>query len=92
MVLPTGAPLDILGLCISWDRSVLVDSIGLLFGITMKAVLEFTYPQDEDRLRYALNGETAILGLREVQGLLENREYKKALEKVRAVLRDCGDE
>lgn len=69
-----------------------MDSTGLLHGITMKAILEFTYPQDEDRLRYALNGEIAILGLRDVQSLLENREYKKALEKVRAVLRDCGDE
>ncbi len=69
-----------------------MDTTSLLHGVVMKAVLEFTYPQDEDKLRYALNGEAAIVGLRDVQGLLENREYKKALEKVRAVLRDCGDE
>lgn len=29
----------------------------------MKAILEFTYPEDEDNLRYALHGADAIFAL-----------------------------
>lgn len=32
----------------------------------MKAVLEFNYPEDEDRLRYALHGGKAIQALGEL--------------------------
>ena len=33
----------------------------------MKAVLEFTYPEDQDRLRHALNGSKAIHALTDIQ-------------------------
>ena len=58
----------------------------------MKAVLEFNYPQDEDNLRYALNGHIAILGLREIKKMLENKAYKAALNHVNLCLNDCGEE
>jgi len=33
----------------------------------MKAVLEFTYPEDQDKLRWALSGEKAIIALHDIQ-------------------------
>lgn len=38
----------------------------------MKAVLEFTYPQDEARLKHALKGEEYYLALVEVDRVLRN--------------------
>jgi hypothetical protein len=32
----------------------------------MKAVLEFEYPDDEDKLRYALHGQDAIFALLDI--------------------------
>lgn len=32
----------------------------------MKAILEFTYPDDEDNLRYALHGQDAIFALLDI--------------------------
>ena len=32
----------------------------------MKAILEFTYPDDEDKLRHAMHGSTAIYALDEI--------------------------
>ena len=38
----------------------------------MKAVLEFTYPQDEAKLKHALRGEDYYLALVEIDRILEN--------------------
>lgn len=38
----------------------------------MKAVLEFTYPQDETKLKHALRGEEYYLALIEIDRILEN--------------------
>jgi hypothetical protein len=41
----------------------------------MKATLEFEYPQDEDKLRYALHGQTAIMALLDIEAQLR-QHYK----------------
>ena len=67
----------------------------------MKAVLEFTYPEDQDRLRWALSGEKAISALHDIQQ--EVRKHFKydadplmVLALVRdltnTALNDCGEE
>ena len=38
----------------------------------MKAVLEFTYPQDEGKLKHALKGEDYYLALVDVDRVLRN--------------------
>ena len=38
----------------------------------MKAVLEFTYPQDETKLKHALKGEEYYLALIDVDRVLRN--------------------
>jgi hypothetical protein len=38
----------------------------------MKAVLEFTYPQDEGKLKHALRGEEYYLALIEIERVLRN--------------------
>ena len=38
----------------------------------MKAVLEFTYPQDETKLKHALRGEEYYLALVEIERVLNN--------------------
>jgi hypothetical protein len=38
----------------------------------MKAVLEFTYPQDEGKLKHALRGEEYYLALIEIDRVLRN--------------------
>lgn len=38
----------------------------------MKAVLEFTYPQDETKLKHALKGEEYYLALVDVDRVLRN--------------------
>jgi hypothetical protein len=38
----------------------------------MKAVLEFTYPQDEDKLKHALKGEAYFLALIDIDRVLRN--------------------
>ena len=38
----------------------------------MKAVLEFTYPQDETKLKHALRGEEYYLALVEMERVLAN--------------------
>lgn len=38
----------------------------------MKAVLEFTYPQDEAKLKHALRGEEYYSALVEIDRILEN--------------------
>jgi len=67
----------------------------------MKAVLEFTYPEDQDKLRWALSGEKAITALHDIQQ--EVRKHFKydaepiaVLERVRSMtdeaLAECGEE
>jgi hypothetical protein len=38
----------------------------------MKAVLEFTYPQDETKLKHAIKGEDYYLALVEIGRVLDN--------------------
>lgn len=38
----------------------------------MKAILEFTYPDDEDKLRYALHGQDAIFTLLDISNQLRS--------------------
>ena len=40
----------------------------------MKAVLEFTYPQDETKLKHALKGEDYYLALIEIDRALSNAQ------------------
>lgn len=67
----------------------------------MKALLEFTYPEDEDKLRHALNGTKAIQALSAIQTTV--RSYFKhdadplmvlALVKdlTNTALAECGEE
>jgi CYTH domain-containing protein len=41
----------------------------------MKAILEFEYPDDEDKLRYAIHGQTAIMALLQIEAQLR-QHYK----------------
>jgi len=70
-------------------------------GKKMKAILEFTYPEDQDKLRHALNGSKAISALIDIQ--MAVRSYFKhdanpadVLEMVRELtntaLAECGEE
>jgi hypothetical protein len=67
----------------------------------MKAVLEFSYPEDEDKLRCALHGGTAISALDDVRRSIElwkhvRAEPEKAIDRVYNIvcdaLRQCGEE
>jgi hypothetical protein len=42
----------------------------------MKAVLEFNYPEDEDKLRHALKGTDYYNALLEIENLLNNSPNK----------------
>jgi hypothetical protein len=42
----------------------------------MKAVLEFNYPEDEDKLRHALNGVDYYNALLEIENLLNESATK----------------
>jgi len=44
--------------------------------ILMKAVLEFNYPEDEDKLRHALKGTDYYNALLEIENLLNNSPNK----------------
>ena len=41
----------------------------------MKAVLEFTYPQDETKLKHALKGEEYYLALIEIDRVFGNAQF-----------------
>jgi len=67
----------------------------------MKAVLEFTYPEDQDKLRHALNGSKAISALIDIQ--MAVRSYFKhdadptdvlgmVRELTNTALAECGEE
>ena len=67
----------------------------------MKAILEFTYPEDQDKLRWALSGEKAILALHDIQQEVRKHFNHDAdpivvLECVRSMtneaLIECGEE
>ena len=51
----------------------------------MKAVLEFNYPDDEDKLRHAIHAEEAFEALREMSKRVAYR-WKKGEEGERAML------
>ena len=44
----------------------------------MKAVIEFNYPEDEERLRYALCGETAVKAILSIREVLDINRATKA--------------
>jgi hypothetical protein len=49
----------------------------------MKAILEFTYPDDEDKLRYAIHGQTAIMALLQIEAQLRQHfKYEVPMEDV----------
>lgn len=56
----------------------------------MKAVLEFTYPQDETRLRHALKGEEYYLALVEIDRVLGMDEHPEQLLDRIAILLQKG--
>jgi len=69
--------------------------------VTMKAVLEFTYPEDEANLRHALYGGKAIGALVDIQMVVRSHfkhdaDPKDVLERVRELtntaLNECGEE
>ena len=69
---------------------------------SMKAVLEFNYPEDEDRLRWALHGGKAIGGLNAIRSKIRTWEkhnganHEELIEQIRALtnetLTECGEE
>ena len=68
----------------------------------MKAVLEFNYPDDEDRLRWALNGGKAIGGLNVIKSKIKAWEKHdgqtpdELIDRIKMIvsetLMDCGEE
>jgi hypothetical protein len=53
----------------------------------MKAVLEFNYPEDEDKLRHALNGVDYYNALLEIDNLLNESANKlPKLKEIRGVI------
>jgi hypothetical protein len=44
----------------------------------VKAVIEFNYPEDEERLRYALCGETAVKAILSIREVLDINRATKA--------------
>jgi hypothetical protein len=53
----------------------------------MKAVLEFNYPEDEDKLRHALNGADYHRALLEIEALLNSSTNKlPRLKDIREVI------
>jgi hypothetical protein len=45
----------------------------------MKAVLEYTYPQDESKLKHALRGEEYYLALVEIDRVMSMGDYPEQL-------------
>ena len=49
----------------------------------MKAILEFEYPDDEDKLRYAIHGQTAIMALLQIEAQLRQHfKYEASIQDV----------
>ncbi len=67
----------------------------------MKAILEFNYPDDEDRLRHALYGGVAIFALEEVRQAIrawekhDGKDFSVLIERIKVVvseaLYECGE-
>ncbi len=57
-------------------------------GQRMKAVLEYTYPQDEGKLKHALRGEEYYLALVDLDRMLSNEwvDYAEAVKRARVFL------
>jgi hypothetical protein len=61
----------------------------------MKAVLEFNYPEDEDKLRYALHGDKAVFALIDIQQVIrawqkhDGSEPEKLVEKIQGIAGDA---
>lgn len=58
----------------------------------MKAVLEFTYPQDEIKLKHALKGGEYYLALVEIDRALTNTDRDDMLFKVNRILEGILEE
>jgi hypothetical protein len=68
----------------------------------MKAVLEFTYPEDEDKLRYAMHGVTAVAALDEMRQMIRSWEkhdgtnpeamVERLKQRIFDALTACGEE
>jgi hypothetical protein len=60
----------------------------------MKAVLEFTYPQDETKLKHALRGEEYYLALVDLDRMLSNEwvDYAEAVKRARMFLDEALSE
>jgi hypothetical protein len=70
-------------------------------GKKMKAILEFTYPEDQDKLRHALNGSKAISALIDIQMAVRSHFKHDAnpsdvlgmvRELTNTALAECGEE
>lgn len=69
---------------------------------SMKAILEFTYPDDEERLRWALHGGTAICGLDTIRSKIrawekcDGQAPEELIERIKMIvsrtLTECGEE
>ena len=58
----------------------------------MKAVLEFTYPHDETKLKHALKGEDYYLALVEIDRALTNSDRDDMLFKINRILEGVLEE
>jgi hypothetical protein len=68
----------------------------------MKAVLEFNYPDDEERLRWALHGGKAIGGLDSIRSTIrawqkhDGQAPEELIERIKMIvnetLTECGEE
>lgn len=58
----------------------------------MKAVLEYTYPQDELKLKHALKGEDYYLALVEIDRALTNSDRDDMLFRINRILEGVLEE
>lgn len=58
----------------------------------MKAVLEYTYPQDELKLKHALKGEDYYLALVEIDRALTNSDRDDMLFRISRILEGVLEE
>jgi len=58
----------------------------------MKAVLEFTYPHDETKLKHALKGEDYYLALIEIDRALTISDREEALFRINRIIEGVLEE
>jgi hypothetical protein len=58
----------------------------------MKAVLEYTYPQDELKLKHALKGEEYYLALIEIDRALTITDREEALFRINRIIEGALEE